>query len=135
MMTLTTARYRYKGRDFSSFLGIDFPFPFYDVQISKHKDEDDARKYCPAGCGKVVVLPGILAVRKCRNQRCGRGASQDERQFEDAKGVNGPEDEGNSDIRFHQRQSDSEKFVYWWRTVDLRRLMHAVGYRFQAGDE
>src|SRR6266851_1707986 len=113
-MRLTTARYRYKGMGFSSFLGINFPVPFHDVQIGKHKDEDDAREYRPAGCRKVVVLPGILAVRKCRNQRCGRGASQDERQFEDAKGVNGPEDEGDGDIRPHQRQRDGKKLVHWW---------------------
>src|SRR5216684_2158558 len=114
MMRLTTARYRYKGRGCSSFLGIGFPFPFYDVQIGKHKDEDDARECRPAGCGKVIVLPGILAVRKGRNQWCGRGASQDERQFEDAKGVNGPEDEGDGDIRPHERQRDGKKLVHGW---------------------
>src|SRR5262245_35982898 len=114
MMRLTTARYRYKGRDCSSFLGMGVSCPFHDIQIDEHKEENDAREYRPTGCGKVVILPGILAVRKGRNQRCGRGASQDERQFEDTKSVNGPEDEGNGHIRLHQRQRDGEKLVYRW---------------------
>src|SRR5262245_8149063 len=135
MIRLTTARYRYKGRGCNSFLSIGVPFPLHDVQIGEHKEENDAREYRPAGCGQVVVLPGILVVRKGRNQRCGRSASQDKGQFEDAKGVNGPEDKGNGDIWLHQRQGDGKKFVYWRRTVDLRRLVHAMGYRFQAGDE
>src|SRR4029453_3261878 len=122
MIRLTTARYRDKGSGCSSFLGIGVPCPFHDVQIGEHKEENNAREYGPAGCRKIVVLPGILAVRKGRNQRCSRGASQDKRQFEDAKGVNGPEDKGNGDIRLHQRQGDGEKFVQWWRTVDLRCL-------------
>src|SRR5467141_4869501 len=130
MIRLTTARDRYKGRGCSSFLGIGFPVPCHDVQIGKHKEKDDTHEYRPTGCRQVVVLPGIFAVRKGRNQRCGRGASEDKWQFEDAKGVNGSEDEGDGDIRLHQRQRDGKKFVQWWRTVDLRRLVYALRYSF-----
>src|SRR5437899_11677855 len=97
MMRLTTARYRYKGRGCSSFLGMGFPVPFHDGQIGNYKDENNACEYRPASCRKGVVLPGILAARKGRNQRCVRGASQDTAQVEDTQGLQGPADDSQGD--------------------------------------
>src|SRR5918996_5868820 len=99
MMRLTSARPRYKGIWYSRVLRMGFPFPFHDGEIREHKEEDEARKDRPAGRRKVVVLPGILVVRKGRDQRGGRGARQDEWQLEDAEGVDGPKDAGDGAVR------------------------------------